>query len=255
MDQPGTLRQSLRSGALLWGPFMTAGSVPMAEATARIDCDMVCVDMEHGVFDAPGLSATLLGLRAAATPSVVRVASNTPSLIGQALDLGADAVLCPHIRDAADARALASAARYALGRGFSGGTRAAGYGSRSLAEHCRAEDGRIAVMAQIEDGEAVGHAEAICAVDGIDLVFIGRSDLTVSLGHRDRNHPDVLAAVERVARIAVDAGKSVGTFTTDLSEIPRWRALGIDLFLLSSDVGLMVAGGQALDQKVRNADG
>ncbi|MEL7232795.1 MAG: aldolase/citrate lyase family protein, partial [Pseudomonadota bacterium] len=94
-----------------------------------------------------------------------------------------------------------------------------------------------------------------CAVEGLDAIFIGRSDLTVSMDYRDRNHPDVMKAVEAVAASGKAAGLAIGTFTAELSEIAHWQQCGISLFLLGSQIGFMVAGGQAFATRFRDAAG
>lgn len=251
MADSQSFRQTLASGQLVWGPFLVSPDPLAAEAMARIDCDAVCIDMEHGPFSRMDASTCIAAVQRAGHAAIVRVAENRPQLIGDAFDRGADAVLCPHVSDAAAAQALAAAARYSGHRGFSGATRAAGYGATGMDALIGREDGRVAVIAQIEDAEAVENADAICAVDGIDCIFIGRSDLTVSMGLTDRNDPRVTDAVAHVASLATKAGKSVGTFTTDLDEIPHWRSQGINLFLLGSSLGFMVAGGNAMARRLR----
>ncbi len=253
MDTDMHFRTQLQQRDLLWGPFFTSGDIVAAEAIGRIDCDAVCVDLEHGLFDQRDLSACILALKSAQKYVIIRVRQNEPSLIGQALDLGADAILCPHVNTKADAKRLAAACRYKTGRGYSGATRANGFGARGMDTHCDTEDARVAVIAQIEDAEAVENIDSICAVEGLDAIFIGRSDLTVSMGHRDRNHSDVIKAVETVAASGQAAGLAVGTFTAELSEIAHWQQCGISLFLLGSQIGFMVSGGQAFAECFRNA--
>lgn len=241
----------LNSQDLIWGPFFNTPSVTLCEAAARMDCDCVCLDAEHGVFDRKDIDLGVLALKSANRASIVRISHNSPHLVGAALDAGADAILVPHIRNVQEAKSLAKSARYETGRGFSGGVRAAGFGAKSLADQLHSEDKRVAVIAQIEDADALDHAEAICATPGIDSIFIGRSDLTVSMGHTDRNHPDVIAAVEHVAEIAVSCGKTVGTFLTDPADIPHWRKRGIHFFLMGSLTGFAVSGANALAKQIR----
>ncbi|MEM9600809.1 MAG: aldolase/citrate lyase family protein [Pseudomonadota bacterium] len=246
-----SFRERLSSGDLIWGPFFTNPALAPLEATARIDCDCVCLDGEHGIFDRSGLNRALLALRSVGTPSIVRVSENTAAQIGSALDSGADAILCPHIRTADAAKALADHGRYATGRGFSGSVRSAGYGAQSLTEQIDRADRHVAIIAQIEDADALEHAEPICATPGLDAIFIGRSDLTVSMGQTDRNAPAVTDAVIRVASLAQAQGKAVGTFVATPAEIPFWRDQGIHFFLMGSDIGLLVAGANGLAKEIR----
>lgn len=246
-----SFRDRLESGDLIWGPFYTSAAIAHLEATARIDCDCVCLDGEHGVFDRIDLNLGILALRAAGRAAIVRIAQNDPSLIGAALDSGADAILCPHVRTADDAQSLASHARYATGRGFSGSVRSAAYGAQSLTEQIVQADRHIAVIAQIEDADALDHVEPICATPGLDAIFIGRSDLTVSMGKTDRDDPAVTDAVIHIAETARRHGKGIGTFVGTASEIPKWRAHGIHFFLMGSDISLLIAGANGLASQIR----
>lgn len=93
----------------------------------------------------------------------------------------------------------------------------------------------------------------IAAVDAIDCLFVGRIDLTVALGAASPADPLVLEAVERVCAAGANAGRAVGMFVGDYSEIPRWRELGASLFILSSDHGFLLGGAAQLVQQFQDA--
>jgi 2-keto-3-deoxy-L-rhamnonate aldolase RhmA len=115
-----------------------------------------------------------------------------------------------------------------------------------MAEHRLASAARSVAIAQIEDAEAVERVDEIIGVDGLDAVFIGRIDLTVSLGCDSPDDLAVESAVGRVVDCCVAAGKPVGMFLPRPADAARWRDRGVRLFLLSSDHQLMRTGAAAL---------
>jgi 2-keto-3-deoxy-L-rhamnonate aldolase RhmA len=122
-----------------------------------------------------------------------------------------------------------------------------------MAEHKARSATRTVVVAQIEDAAALQHLDALFAVPGIDAFFIGRADLTVSLGFDNPAERAVVAAVEAICRKGAEAGRTIGMFTSDLGELPRWLELGARLFLLGSDHGFVLSGAAELTGKVRRA--
>jgi 2-keto-3-deoxy-L-rhamnonate aldolase RhmA len=246
-----TLKQRLANRDLLVGTFLKTPSPIVCEVLARTELDLVCIDAEHAPFDRRDIDACLLALSAGAKPALVRVPSSAPEHILNALDCGADGVLCPHILSGAHAAGVAAASRYGAGRGFAGSSRSAGYTSKSMAQHLADSSDRTVVIGQIEDREALENLDGIFAQPDIDAFFIGRADLTVSLGLTNPNHPDVLQAVEHVARAGLAAGRVMGMFTANLDEIPRWRNLGVTLFILGSDHGFILSGAAAMTSRVR----
>ncbi len=186
---------------------------------------------------------------------LVRPASAAHEAILQALDSGADGVIVPHIRSADEARALVRACHYGAAgvdqaRGFAGSTRAAGYTTLGMAKHREAAKGVI-VIAQIEDAEALDEIDAIAAVEGIDALFIGRTDLTISLGADSPDDPIVIEAVERICTAGQAAGRAIGMFLGRVSDVPHWREKGASLFVLQSDQDFVLAGASALATAIR----
>lgn len=248
-----SFKDHLASGAPLVGTFFKTPSAMLCEVIARSDLAAVCLDAEHSPFDRRDLDACLFALQASHMPAIVRVPSCLPEHILNALDLGADGILAPHITTADEAAALVDAATYGKGRGYSGSTRAAGYAARSMPEHLKASSGGASLIAQIEDAAALDNLDDILQVEGIDCFFIGRADLTVSLGYDNPSDPAVVKVVEDICKAAKAAGKRSGMFTSDVSELGTWHALGASLFLLGSDHSFLLAGAQALIAKTQEA--
>ncbi|GMN02868.1 HpcH/HpaI aldolase/citrate lyase family protein [Erythrobacter sp. MTPC3] len=246
-----SFKDRLCAGEPLIGTFLKTPSPMVCEVLGRTDCDAVCIDAEHAPFDRRDIDVCIHALEGAQKPSIVRIPALRSEYILNALDCGAEAILAPHIASAEDAEFLVNQSTYGRGRGFAGSSRAAGYMARGMAEHIETSNAGRTVIAQLEDKEALDNLDAILAVEGIDCFFIGRADLTVSLGLNNPNDAAVIEAVEHICRSAVGAGRRVGMFTSNLDEIPRWRKLGATLFLLGSDHSMMLEGANSLTSKVR----
>ena len=224
----------------------------ICEVLGRSDLDLICIDAEHSPFDRKDVNDCVLALNHVGKPSLVRIPANRPEHILNALDCGATGILVPHVITGDDANALAGNAHFGSGRGYAGSTRAAGYGARKMAEHKAKSAESTTVVAQIEDAEALSNIDDILSTEAIDAFFIGRADLSVSLGAESPNEPQVIEAVEMICRKGKEAGATIGMFTEDLLELPKWRAAGASLFLLGSDHGFMLSGASSLTQAVRS---
>ena len=250
-----SLRERLRAGELLAGTWVKTPHPHVAEVLALSALDVLVLDAEHAPFDRASLDMCILAARAGAKPVLVRPASGDAAQILNALDCGADGVIVPHIRSAEDARALVRACHYLPGgRGFAGSTRAAGYTTLGMAKHRAAAQG-VAIIAQIEDVESVEAIEEIAAVEGIDALFIGRADLTISYGVESPDDPIVISAVERICAAGQTVGRAVGMFLGRVDDVPEWRAKGASLFVLQSDQEFLLKGAAALRDAVKSSAG
>ena len=118
-----------------------------------------------------------------------------------------------------------------------------------MAEH-RFAAKQVAVIAQIEDVEAVEAIEEIAAVEGIDALFIGRADLTISYAAATPDDAVVVAAVERICAAGKAAGRTVGMFVGRVDDVPGWRVKGASLFVLQSDQEFLLKGAAALVNEI-----
>lgn len=242
-----TLKARIAAGQCLLGTFLKTPSPILVEVLASCDLDCLCLDAEHAPFDRRDIDACILAARAAGLPVLVRTPTAAPEHILNALDCGADGVLLPHIRSAADAANAVKAATYGPGgRGYAGSSRAARYGLAPMSEHRAASAARTVVIAQIEDVEGLEDIEAIAATPGLDALFVGRIDLTVALDAASPDAPEVIAAVDRIVAAGKARGVPVGMFVPRNDDIAGWRAKGATLFLQGSDHAFMRAGAAAL---------
>jgi 2-keto-3-deoxy-L-rhamnonate aldolase RhmA len=244
------VRDRLRSRELLIGSWIKTPHPHVVEVLSLSALDLLVLDAEHAPFDRAALDVCIMAARAGGKPVLVRPASASPDYILNALDCGADGVVVPHVRSAQEAREVVKACHYQSGgRGFAGSTRAAGYTTLGMAKHReRAKD--VIIVAQIEDVEALEEIDAICAVDGIDALFIGRIDLTISMDAASPDDPRVVAAVERICEAGQAAGRTIGMFLGRVSDVPQWRARGASLFILQSDQEFLLKGAAALVSEV-----
>ena len=246
-----TFRERLRAGELLAGTWVKTPHPNVVEVLGLSPLDLLVLDAEHAPFDRGQLDVCILAARAAGKPVLVRPASGAHEQILNALDCGADGVIVPHICSADEVRALVRACNYVSGgRGYAGSSRAAAYTTLGMAKH-RAQAAGVTVIAQIEDREAIEAIDDIAAVEGIDALFIGRADLTISYGAATPDDPVVVAAVERVCAAGLAAGRTVGMFVGRTADVPLWRGKGASFFVLASDQEFLLAGAAQLVRDIQ----
>jgi 2-keto-3-deoxy-L-rhamnonate aldolase RhmA len=244
-------RDRLRAGELLSGTWVKTPHPHVVEVLSLSSLDCLVLDAEHAPFDRSSLDLCILAARAGGKTVLVRPASASHEHILNALDCGADGVILPHIRTAAEAEAVVKACHYTSGgRGYAGSSRAAGYTSKGMAKH-RADAKSVTVIAQIEDVEGVDNIDAIAAVQGIDALFIGRADLTIAYGAETPDDAVVLAAVDRIVAAGKAAGRTTGMFLGRVGDVQMWRDKGSSLFILGSDHDFLLQGAARLAEAVR----
>ena len=233
-------RDRLLAGERLIGSFIKTPTPHATEILGSVGFDFVVIDEEHAPIDRGHTDMILLGARAARIEALVRVPSSAPAQILSALDCGASGVLVPHVASVAQARDVVAACRYRNGvRGFSPSGRAGGYGAAGLSTHIESQDASIAVIAMIEDREALAEIDNIVRVEGLDAVFIGRGDLAVALGASSLADPTLRAAVATIMSAAEAAGKPICVMVGQADDIPELETLGATAFINNSDQGLM----------------
>lgn len=247
-----SFRARLRAGEPLLGSILTLPSAGVAEVVAGAGFDWLWIDMEHGPLDLLTVEAMLRARGSAA--GIVRAPANDPVWIKRILDTGCDGVLLPHVSDAAEARAAVEAAYYPpRGRRSFGVSRAHGYGPR-LDAYLRSSPDETTVMVQIEDGRAVQSIDEILAVDGVDAVVIGPFDLSGSLGHLGEiTHPEVTAAIDRVAHAGRERGVAVGIYAANAELARGYLARGFGPVAVGVDCMLLATAAQTLRASLRES--
>ncbi len=241
-------RKRLLSGETLMGTFLKTPSSIVADVLGLTELDVICVDTEHAPFGRLELDTCLGALRAADMPSLVRVADDSPSQIRNALDSGATGIVVPHVASAVEAAAIVKASHFGEGgRGFAGSPRAASFTTKNMADHVMDSGEQTCIIVQIEDIAALPNVAEIAAVDGVDCLFIGRSDLAVAM-QKGTFDGAVIDAVRKICDDATESNCAVGMFTPNVDEVPGWIDRGASLFLLGSDQSMIIAGANTLAQ-------
>jgi 4-hydroxy-2-oxoheptanedioate aldolase len=244
-----TFRDRLADAARpLAGMWACTGSPLVAEICAGSGLDWLLIDMEH----APnGLETVLAQLQAVSsypiTP-VVRVPWNDPVVLKQVLDLGAQNVMVPMISTAEEARDAVAAVRYPP-RGRRGVGSALSRSARwnRVAGYLDDADTHVSLLVQIETAAGVDAAAEIAAVDGVDGVFVGPSDLAASMGLLgQQTHPDVVAAVRRVIDAVRASGVPCGVNAFDPGIADDYLAAGAAFVLVGADVALLARASEDL---------
>jgi 4-hydroxy-2-oxoheptanedioate aldolase len=213
-----TLKSRIARGDRILGTVINLPSPQLVEMAGYLGFDYVVIDAEHGPLTISHCEEMVRSSDAAGIPAVVRVARNAPDAILRSLDIGASGVQVPHIRSEADARDAVQAAYYFPHGSRSLATpRAAGYGvTLNPAEYAAMANQSIVVIAQIEETEAVKHLPSILAVPNIDLIFVGRVDLSQSLGLPGRTDaPETYRTVSEIEAHAHAAGRPLAMSVPD----------------------------------------
>ena len=229
-------KRLIAAGGTAVGGFLMIKSPEIVEIMGYAGLDFVIIDSEHGPADNETIGNMIRAAEASGITPIVRVRwVNDPTLILRALDLGAQGVQVPMVEDAETAARVVQAARYhPLGRRGLAGVRAAKYGAVDLGAYTQEANDENLVIAQIETAKAVGNAQAIAAVPGIDVVFVGPVDLSQSLGiPGQRSNPVLIEAMDKVFAACKAAGRPCGTLTSDIAEGRRQQAAGLQYLCIN----------------------
>ncbi len=212
--QANRMKAKLEAGEPAFGLSVMIPSPQVVESAAGMGFDWVLIDCEHGTIGVESMELMVAAAEAAGVTPIVRPRTNAAIDILQAMDRGAQGVQVPHVSTAEQARSAVAAVKFhPLGeRSLAVGTRASRYGfGGSLAGFVEEANRATLVCVQIEDAEALPNLEAILRVEGIDVFFIGPSDLSQSMGFPgDPKAPPVAKAIEEALAQIVAAGRTPG---------------------------------------------
>lgn len=244
-----TFRDALaEADRALAGIWVCSGSPLVAEICAGSSLDWALIDMEHSPNSLESVLAQLQAVAAYPITPLVRIPTADVVTIKQVLDLGAQNILVPMVSSAAEARAVVEAVRYPpRGRRGVGSALARSARWNRVEDYLTDADDHVSLFVQIETKEGVDAAAEVAAVDGVDGVFVGPSDLAASMGLLGRQtHPDVEAAVLRTFDAVRGAGKPVGVNAFVPAMADRYIAAGASFVLVGADVALLARGSEAL---------
>lgn len=242
-------KQRLRAGqsALGFGVhhLRTVGTPMLAAATGH---DWIFIDAEHGAFTTQEITQLCIAALPTGVTPIVRVCAGALDEATRALDNGAMGIVAPHVDTAAEAQRIAEAFHYPpTGRRSWGGPPALyGYAPPATAIAQEAINGEILTVVMLESPEAIRNADAIAAVPGVDVLFIGTSDLTAELGISGQlGHPKVIEAYQTAGDACRRHGKTLGMGGVyDQENAARYVAMGARFLLSGSDHTYIMAGAQ-----------
>ena len=248
--------EKLRAGDFVRTVAMSRVRDPwFAEVIGKLGFDVIWFDMEHRNFSNDVLDPVALACRANGIDLMVRILKDGYMAPMRALEAGANGILVPHCRSAAEARQWVEWTRFPpLGkRGFDGAGADADYFLTPPLDHLRHANQQTFLALQIEDAEAVDCVEEIAAVEGFDLLFVGPGDLTISYGvPMQVDHPLVQGAIDRVAAACAKHGKWWGMPTGSPEAAQKLLDRGARMITCGGDHGLLVNG--LVDAKRRFSD-
>ena len=253
MDLPqNPFKRALKAGKPQIGLWSSLSSNYSVEVIAGAGFDWILLDCEHSPND---LESLLTQLQAAApypAHPVVRVPWNDMVNIKRVLDVGAQSLLIPYVSTAEEAKAAVAHTRYppAGVRGVAGTTRATRFGR--VKDYAKRAHEEICVLVQVETQAAIDNIEAICAIDGVDGVFIGPADLHASLGYTGEiANPKVKPVIDEAIRRIRKAGKAPGILTPNEADAKHWLGCGGLFVAVGADVGILARGAEALAAKFK----
>jgi 2-keto-3-deoxy-L-rhamnonate aldolase RhmA len=236
------VKQKLHSGEPVIACTITTTSIDLAAHAATLGFDLLWIEMEHSPITLETLRSIVLATRGLPALPFARVPVNEIWTAKRVLDAGVFGVMFPFTSTPELARQAVAACRYPPhGRRGSGATLARFRWPDE--NYSDSADQNITVVAIIEEASAVEHIDEIASTPGLDVLFIGTSDLSFSLGLRgDQQHPHLHQAIESITRAARRHGKFVGRPAGSPEQIAKFREQGFQFFQGPTDIGFMTAG-------------
>jgi 4-hydroxy-2-oxoheptanedioate aldolase len=241
--RPNLLKQRWAEGGAALNGWLMLPSPFVAELMAHQGFDSLTIDMQHGLMGYETMVAMLQAISTTDVTPVVRVPWNDPSLLMRAADAGAYAIICPMINSRTECEAFVGALRFPpAGYRSYGPVRARVYGGGDYVEHA---DSLVATIAMIETAEALDAVDDIASTPGLDALYVGPADLSISLGgsqRTDYTDPYLLSQLERIVGAGRRNGIAVGLHNATAEYAARAVDMGFQFVTLASDTGLLEAG-------------
>jgi 4-hydroxy-2-oxoheptanedioate aldolase len=254
MDLPAnSFKRALRAGKAQIGLWSSLSSNYTVEVIAGAGFDWILLDSEHSPADLENLLTQLQAAAPYPTHAVVRVPWNDMVTIKRTLDVGAQSLLIPYVNTPDEASKAVSYTRYPPAglRGVAGTTRATRFGR--VKDYAKRAHEEICVLVQVETQQALDNLDAICAVDGVDGVFIGPADLHASLGYTGETaNPKVKPLIDDAIRRIRKSGRAPGILTPNEADARHWLECGALFVAVGSDSGILARGAEALAARFKS---
>jgi 2-keto-3-deoxy-L-rhamnonate aldolase RhmA len=241
-----TFKDSLGQPTLKVGAFIVEFVSPgIGEICKAAGCDFAVLDLEHTGFTFETAKSVAKFMHAADLPLIVRIPSRDYHDISRALDVGADGVMLPMVSSIEEARRIVQSAKYYPDgmRGVAMGLAQDRFRSSPLTDAFRNNNKRTILALQIENSAGVEAADEIAALDGVDILWVGHWDLSVSLGIPGQlDHPDFKRAVDRINKACKKHGKSMARVAMSVEQSIELYHSGFDVQTYQSDVSIFKGG-------------
>lgn len=250
---PNAFKRDLLADKRLIGCWSSLSNAITTEVLGVAGFDWILLDGEHSPNDVSTFIPQLMALKDSVSAPVVRPTSNNAVELKRLLDAGFYNFLIPFVESADEALSAVSATRYPPQgvRGVSVSQRSNRYGT--VPDYFKSINDHICVMVQIESRAGVAAAKAIAAVDGVDCVFVGPSDLAAAFGHLgNAAHPEVQTAIAAVFADAKACGKPTGILAPVEADARRYMEMGATFVGVGSDLGVFRSATQALCDRYKN---
>jgi 4-hydroxy-2-oxoheptanedioate aldolase len=238
----------------LWGLWLGLANTTCAEISASAGFDWLLIDGEHAPFELQSMQHHLQALAAYEVSPIVRIEEGRTALIKRVLDIGAQTILVPMVDTAEQARELVLDVNYPpVGRRGMGGALARAARWNRIPDYTKTANDEICLIIQVETVEAMQNLDQIAAVEGIDGIFIGPTDLSASMGHiGNANHPDVVAAIEQGIETINKSGKAAGLLSVNVKAAHHYESKGAKFIGVGVDTLLLANATKQLADSVKN---
>lgn len=239
-----SFRQRVLDRQFLIGAWCNLASSITTEMASTMGYDWVLVDQEHGPGDNMTLLHQMQAISIGQAASLVRITWNEMPRFKRALDIGAAGIMIPYVQSKEEAELAVASMRYSpVGlRGVATSPRATGYGA-NFEQYYATANHDLTTVVQIETGEAVTNLEDIAEVDGVDVLFVGPLDLSISLKMPSKfNDPEYLAILAKVGQVAKNVGKAAGILLPDPSLTDLVQELGYTFVAAGTDGNMVLNG-------------
>lgn len=254
---PNLFKQALREGRAQIGLWLGLADPYVAELLASTGFDWLLVDAEHAPNDVRQVLSQLQAVAPYPVQPVVRPVQGDVALIKQYLDIGAQTLLVPMVESAEQAARVVAATRYPP-RGIRGVGSALARASRwnQVEGYLHRADEELCVLVQVESAAALQHLDAIAAVEGVDGVFFGPSDLSASMGYIGKpGEPVVQQAIAEGIAAVRRAGKAAGILSADPQMARQYLDMGALFVAVGVDTTLLVRAARELARSFKGDDG
>jgi 4-hydroxy-2-oxoheptanedioate aldolase len=246
-------KAALKQDVTQWGLWLGLVNQNCAEIAATAGFDWLLIDGEHAPFELSDMQAHLQALAPYNVSPIVRIEEGRTALIKRVLDIGAQTILVPMVDTAEQARELVLDLNYPpLGRRGMGSALARAAKWNRIQDYPKMANEEVCLLIQAETVEAINNIEEICAVEGIDGVFIGAVDLSASMGHvGNPDHPEVVAAIEHAIEVINRSGKAAGFLSVNVDVAKRYVDKGVKFMAVGVDTLLLANATKQLADKVK----